>query len=73
MLTLSFLTILGATFVGSFFGQGLLLWIVGRAAHKAELKKAAAIQAAFDEAMAEQNARIRQEQERIARYAKMEG
>jgi hypothetical protein len=58
--------------VASFIGQGLLLWIVGSAAQKAEEKKAKAIQAALDEVMVERDAQIRRERERIARYAKME-
>ena len=72
MLTLSFLTIVGATFIGSFLGEGLLLWIVGKAAQKAELKKALAIQAAINQAMAEREEATHKEIERMARYAKME-
>ena len=73
MLTLSFLATFGVTLVASCLGQGITLWFIGRAAHRAQLKRAHEIQQAVNEAMAEHEATMRKERDRIQRYAKMEG
>ena len=59
-----FLTVL----VASALGQLLSLWVIGHFAHRQNVKKAEAIQNAFQEAMKE----VEEKEKKMREYARME-
>lgn len=61
---MTFLTVL----VASALGQLLSLWVVGTIAHRQNVKKAEAIQSAFQEALKE----VEEKEKKMREYARME-
>lgn len=57
-----------AAAVGSMVGQFFALWVIGFLAHRQELKKAHAIQNAFEEAMKE----VEEKERKMREYARLE-
>ena len=64
-----FLTVLAGSALGVFIGGGALLWLIGRAAAKQQEQQVAELQALQNQYLA----MAQKENERLKRYAAMEG
>lgn len=62
------MTLFLTVFAASALGQAVVLWVIGSLAHRQQVKKAEAIQNAFQEAMKE----VEEKEKKMREYARME-